>query len=351
MSSTLPTIIAAVIPADVADVPPMPSRQVTVLPAQVHGDEHLIALWLHGRSRGTRRAYAADLAAFHLHVGCLLPAVTLGDVQGFQDSLAELASATQARRLSAVKSLLSFGHRTGCFAVNVGAAVRLPKVKGTLAERILDMDAVLHMLALERAPRNKVLLRLLYLGGLRISKACGLRVRDLQPNGDAGQVTVFGKGGKTRVVLLKASIWTDLARLRGPDPDAAVFRSRQGGGVLDPSQVHRIVKRAAKRADLSDKVSAHWLRHAHVSHALDRGAPVHLVQATVGYASLATTSRYAHARPTDSSSQLAIPAGVSLARHISPGRRWRGVRAPQPAPSPSGCAAPPEPALSPLPPR
>jgi hypothetical protein len=39
------------------------------------------------------------------------------------------------------------------------------------------------------------------------------RVRDLQPNGDAGQITVYGKGGKTRVVLLKATIWKDLALL------------------------------------------------------------------------------------------------------------------------------------------
>jgi len=262
-----------------------------------------VDLWLHGRSPGTQRAYAADVLAFRAHVGCTLPQVTLGDLQGFQDSLAPLATATQARKLSAVKSLLSFGHRTGYLVVNVGAAVRLPKIKDALAERILDMDAVLHMLALERNPRNKALLRLLYLGGLRISEACGLRVRDLQPNGDAGQITVFGKGGKTRVVLLKASMWTDLARLRGAIPDAAVFRSREGGGALDPSQVHRIVKIAAKRAGLSEAVSAHWLRHAHVSHALDRGAPVHLVQATVGHASLATTSRYAHARPNDSSSR------------------------------------------------
>ena len=114
---------------------------------------------------------------------------------------------------------------------------------------------------------------------------------------------MFGKGGKTRAVLLKASIWQELAAVRPADPDAAVFRSRNGGGALDPSQVHRIVKRAAGRAGLSDAVSAHWLRHAHVSHALDRGAPVHLVQATVGHASLATTSRYAHARPSDSSSR------------------------------------------------
>ncbi len=67
--------------------------------------------------------------------------------------------------------------------------------------------------------------------------------------------------------------------------------------------MHRIVKAAAARAGLSPKVSAHWLRHAHVSHALDAGAPVHLVQTTVGHASLATTSRYADARPGDSSAR------------------------------------------------
>jgi len=298
------SIIAVVLPPpDNPGLPPPLPRPAAVIPAQAHSDEHLVALWLHGRSAATQRAYAADLAAFFAHAQRPMHAVTLGDVQGFQDTLKTLATATEARRLSAVKSLLSFGHRTGYLPVNVGVAIRLPKVKGTLAERILGIDDVLRMLALERQARNKALLRLLYLGGLRISEACGLRGRDLAARDDAGQVTVFGKGGKTRAVLLKASVWQDLAALRPADLDAPVFRSREGGGALDPSQVHRIVKIAAKRAELSDAVSAHWLRHAHVSHALDRGAPVHLVQATVGHASLATTSRYAHARPSDSSSR------------------------------------------------
>jgi site-specific recombinase XerD len=81
-----------------------------------------------------------------------------------------------------------------------------------------------------------------------------------------------------------------------------VFRSARGGH-LDASQVHRIVKAAAARAGLAPAVSAHWLRHAHASHALDRGAPIHLVQATLGHASVATTGRYLHARPQDSSSR------------------------------------------------
>jgi len=186
--------------------PALLPRPAAPVSAQAYSDEHLLALWLHGRSTATQRAYAADLRAFLAHVRRPLQAVTLGDVQAFQDTLVTLALATEARRLSAVKSLLSFGHKTGYLPINVGAAIRLPPVKQTLAERILDVDAVLHMLALERHPRDKALLRLLYLGGLRISEACGLRGRDMAVRDNAGQVTVFGKGGKTRAVLLKASV-------------------------------------------------------------------------------------------------------------------------------------------------
>lgn len=48
---------------------------------------------------------------------------------------------------------------------------------------------------------------------------------------------------------------------------------------------------------------SHWLRHGHATHALERGEPVHLVAATLGCASIATTGKHNHARPTDSSSR------------------------------------------------
>jgi hypothetical protein len=97
--------------------------------------------------------------------------------------------------------------------------------------------------------------------------------------------------------------------------DDAPFRFWKGGH-LDPSQVHRIVKAAAARAGLSDEVSAHSLRHAHASHSLDRGAPIHLVQATLGHASVATTGRYLHARPTDSSARYLGVRGQTRGRSL-----------------------------------
>ncbi len=73
--------------------------------------------------------------------------------------------------------------------------------------------------------------------------------------------------------------------------------------MLDRAQALRIVKAAAKRAGLPPDVSPHWLRHAHASHALDRGAPISLVQATLGHASVTTTGKYLHARPEESSAR------------------------------------------------
>jgi len=266
-------------------------------------DEQLVKLWLHGRSPNTQRAYASDVSRFRSFVGKPLQAVTLADLQDFADCLWALAPASQCRVLSSVKSLVSFGHRIGYLAFDVGRPLRLPANRNRLSERILAEGAIHKILALEQSRRNRALLRLLYAAGLRVSELCALTWQHLQERDEAGQVTVLGKGGKTRTVLLSAATWQELRGLGG-DGDAitAVFRSRKGG-ALGHSQVLRIVRAAARRAGIQAPVSPHWLRHAHASHALERGCPIHLVQATLGHASVATTGRYLHARPTDSSAR------------------------------------------------
>jgi integrase/recombinase XerD len=270
---------------------------------QISSDSRLIALWLHGRSPHTKRAYEADVRRFSSFVGRPLEQVTLGDLQDFADSLGELAPASRGRILSAIKSLLSFGHQLGYLPFDVGRPIKLPGQKNRLAERILLETDVQRMLALEPHRRNHALLRLLYSAGLRVSELCALTWRDAQERADAGQVVVYGKGGKTRAVLLSTATWQELVGLReSADSDAPVFRSRKGGH-LDESQILRIVRGASKRAGIDAPVSPHWLRHAHASHALDRGCPIHLVQATLGHASVATTGRYLHARPSDSSAR------------------------------------------------
>ena len=271
-------------------------------------DHQLLEIWLHGRSVHTQRAYRADIERFQAGAGKSLQQVTMSDLQQFADSLSDLAPASRYRTLSAVKSLLAFGHRIGYLPFDVGRAVRLPAVRSRLAERILPEAELHRILSLELNPRNRAMLTLLYASGVRVSELCGLCWRDLQPNSDGGQITVFGKGGATRAIQVPASVWKLVSGLRGDSAGSGdpLFRSRKGksGGVLRPLAVLRVVRQAARRAGIELAVSPHWFRHAHASHALDRGAPIHLVQATLGHATISTTGRYLHARPNDSSSRF-----------------------------------------------
>ncbi len=277
-------------------------------------DATFIALWLRGKSDKTQRAYLADISKFYDTVGKPLQQVMLEDVYTFVDSLATLKPTSRNRAVAAVKSALSFGLKSGYLAVNVGLLVKLEKLEDKLAERIMSEASVSRMLALESNKRNHAILVLLYRAGLRCAELCNLTWRNLQERNESGQITVFGKGDKTRAVLLTQETWDEVMSLNVSSTkhsDDYVFQSRQSHHVttgkndrrLDESTVFRIVQHASERAGITGNVSPHWMRHAHATHALENGAPINLVKETLGHASIATTSKYTHVRPNASSGQ------------------------------------------------
>ena len=151
-----------------------------------------------------------------------------------------------------------------------------------------------------------------YAGGLRVSELTALAGADVLPR-DQGrvQLSILGKGGKVRQVLLPEVVSRSLLSLRGDaganDP---VFAKRNGGRLTERA-VNKMVKAAAKAAGINEAVSPHWLRHAHGSHAIERGASLPRVQQTLGHGNISTTSGYLHARPDDSSG-LVLDPGVFL---------------------------------------
>jgi len=273
-------------------------------------DERIIELWLQTKlSAATREAYARDVADFQNWAEKTLRNLQLDELLAYARKMEkdELAPRTRRRKIAAVKSLLTFAFKLGHLPVDVGRPAPLPKIKNDLAERILTEEELLKLVAAEPDHRNQVLIRMLYVTGGRVSEVVGASWRDLQPREEGGQICLFGKREKTRHVLLPEKLWRDLEEMRAGAPgNSPLFLSREGER-LGRVQAWRIVKAAAKRAGLSWKVSPHWMRHAHASHAIERGASVPKVQATLGHGSLHTTMQYIHARPDESSStDLAI---------------------------------------------
>ena len=265
----------------------------------------LIDLWLHSKSPETIAAYRRYAQSFFASAGKSIREVTLIDLQAWQLTLSSKSASSQKTAIAAIKSLFTFARELGILQSNLGKLVQVPKVKDTLAEKILLPEQVEKMISMEKSKRNRILLKLLYAAGLRASEICSLTWRDLKSREEGGQITIFGKGGKTRAIVLGKNLWRELLSLRGgysaSDP---VFRSRSainGTYHLNRKQIYRIVKAAANRAGIEGDVSPHWLRHSHASHSLSKGAPINLVRDTLGHSSIAVTEKYLHVMPNESS--------------------------------------------------
>ena len=268
-------------------------------------DDHLINMWLHGRPDSTKQEYLRDVDRFRKFLGYVpLRSLTLEDLQAYQTHLEaqSLKDATKRRKINSIKSLLSFACNLNYTAFNVAAAVRIPKASPILIGRFLRVGEVMRLFAREPHPRNVIFLKLLYATGCRVSEICRLKWTDFHDRDDGEvQATILGKGQKRRIVLVPISVWLALEATKGDSE--YVFPGRKAGQSMTRATGHDIIKAAALRAGLDPKISCHWLRHAHATHSLAKGAPLQLVRDTLGHSSIAVTNVYLESNPEDSSSK------------------------------------------------
>lgn len=277
-------------------------------------DQELVLSWVGGlASQHSKRNFEATAARFLQALPEGLRASKVEDVRSALAALVDGRSVGTARQyVLRVKGLLTYGHRLGYLQFNAGTVIKVkgPSLGAEIAKRILpEVDVALLIRAAEK-PRDSLLLAVTYAGGLRVSELVSLTWADvLAGKGSKAQLSITGKGGVTRQVLLPVAVSKDLFALRGKAANNDPVFSARHGGHLTERAVLGLIKRLARRAGITESVSPHWLRHAHGSHALDRGATLAEVQATLGHANVATTSGYLHARP-DSSSGLRLDPGI-----------------------------------------
>jgi integrase/recombinase XerD len=317
--------VPAPVPAGGIDGMDRATRQAFLRVTTDPDDALIIRTWLHGKAPPTVRGYVRYLDRFLSVTGNALRDATISDLQSFEGTLVGMEPGSRVFALNAVRSVLSFGYRTGELLRDVGQAMKVRPPRHDLAARIMTPAQMKQLLSMVTIPRNAVLARLAYASGMRVTELVSLTWGDLHDRPDgSGQVTVRGKGGYLWHVHVPVEVWSQVRSLpdlpvpadgggshgdnsprsgppqRLPDgslnPVAPLFRVDRGT-ALGAKQAYNILRAAGVAAGIPGSVSPHWFRHCHASHAAAAGAPIHLISAQLGHRSIATTMRYLHAQP------------------------------------------------------
>ena len=214
---------------------------------------------------------------------------------------------TLHNHVSGLRAFCHFWQRRGRLRRNPLAGVPLPRLDRPLP-KFLTEKQMTDLLAgplrlLENGGvdaftgwRDRLVMELLYGGGLRVSELVGLNYG--QVDFEDGVARVMGKGRKERLCPLGKVAMAVLAKWRREfsrdmSPDAAVVvdaRHRR----LPVRQVQLRLKRYLALAGLPLDMTPHKLRHSYATHLLNAGADLRLVQELLGHVNLATTQIYTH---------------------------------------------------------
>jgi integrase/recombinase XerD len=272
---------------------------------KARSDRELILIWMADKSRTTQASFKGTVAKFLEFIDKPLVDVRIEDLQLWKQGLsARFKPTTVANKVLVIKSLFSFAVKVGYLTINIGSFIKPPKTKEALAEKILTVEEVKRLIDASNTQRDGLMLSLMYACGLRVSEVVGLTWVDLKPHQEGGgKATVFGKGGKTRVVIIPPKLWQQVLEFKQTCRVSQWVFVTRTLKQMERSIIHRMIKRTCQRAGVDSLASCHWLRHSHASHSLEAGCNLRLLQQSLGHASVTTTEKYLHISPDKGSSQ------------------------------------------------
>jgi integrase/recombinase XerC len=214
-----------------------------------------------------------------------------------------LSPRTLALTLSAWRGLFKWLVRHKGFEVNPVLGVRAPKAARPLP-KALSVEQANQLLAVQgedsvALARDRAMFELLYSSGLRLGELVSLDVGDGRLDLSEGEVTVTGKGSKTRTVPVGARArealraWLAVRKQLAAPEERALFVGARGARI-GPALVGKRLQAWAARSGLGQHVHPHMLRHSFASHVLQSSQDLRAVQELLGHASISTTQVYTH---------------------------------------------------------
>jgi site-specific recombinase XerD len=160
--------------------------------------------------------------------------------------------------------------------------------------QVLSKEEIQKILALEKNPKHRLLLMLVYSSGLRVSEVVALKREHI----DMSRKVIYikrSKGRKDRCTLLSekaARFLNEYYTFYGIQ--TWLFPGQPATSPLTIRSAQHIFDNAVRCAEIHKKLSIHSLRHTFATHLLESGTDIRYIQSLLGHASLRTTERYTH---------------------------------------------------------
>lgn len=257
-------------------------------------------------SENTRRAYRRAIEDFFTRTGLSLSEVRREDVIRYRNALMrEYSPSTVALRLSVLSQVFEEAKIRGMVEKNPLERLRRPKLsRESTTEGLTEKEAAVMLTTCDRSKvkgaRDYALLKLMLYTALRRSEVCALRWGDIHQERGHWVLWIRGKGGRLGKVKLQVAVLRAIEEYFGisgreNSPEAPLFVAAQhnrGEVPLSTNTIAQIIKRRAKQAGITKRITPHSLRHTAITLALDGGATIRQAQYLAGHADPKTTMRY-----------------------------------------------------------
>ncbi|MEO7727327.1 MAG: site-specific integrase [Burkholderiales bacterium] len=246
-----------------------------------------------GLAYRTREAYIDAVAKLAKYYGRRPDQIDEAAVQSYLLYLLEERKLAHSS-CNIVCSALEFFYRVTLKRPQTEFQLPRPKVPQRRPQ-ILSREEVAAMFEQTLNLKHRALLMTTYVGGLRLTEVCHLKITDI----DSDRLTMRveqGKGAQDRYTILSPRLVNELRRYWiAHRPRLWLFPSpRDCAQPLSAHTAHRIYHAAKARAGITKAGGIHALRHAFATHRLETGTDVHTIQRLLGHGSLSTTARYFH---------------------------------------------------------
>lgn len=211
--------------------------------------------------------------------------------------LKDFSKKSVARKISSCRAFFRYIFREGKVKLNPFEHILSPKLGKRLPSFLYPEEVIKLLNAVnlkqKNGPRDLAILELIYASGMRVGEVAKLRADNVDL--ESGEVLVQGKGDKERIVLIGSHAISSIKKYleARPADDKTLFLGRTRSKLTSRS-MERMIRKYARKAGITKRVTPHTLRHSFATHLLNGGADLKIVQELLGHSSLSTTQIYTH---------------------------------------------------------